>query len=58
MPEETKTCPRCGSRLIVRIANTDHCNQCSCDFNLDRSPIATRAHDARRDAIGFPKRTT
>lgn len=55
MPEEQKTCPRCGSTLVVRIANADHCNQCSLDFNLDRDPVGTRAHAERSERTGWKR---
>jgi|HubBroStandDraft_6_1064221.scaffolds.fasta_scaffold85783_2 hypothetical protein len=48
MSEEKSICPKCGSALIVRLANVDHCNQCAHDFNLDRNPIATHAQTEKR----------
>jgi len=49
MPEETKVvCPRCGSTLIVRLGNADHCNQCALDFNLEKNPVAARAQTEKR----------
>lgn len=53
MNEKTK-CPKCGSDLTISVANQRHCNACGADFNVDRNPIATRAHKARKDAVGWP----
>jgi len=48
MPETKPVCPKCGSDLIVMIANASHCQQCGADFGLDRHPIATAAAERRR----------
>jgi ribosomal protein S27AE len=41
---ETKTtCPRCGSDLVIAIANQQHCNQCSLDFDFVKDPIGRKA---------------
>jgi hypothetical protein len=47
MPEEKPVCPKCGSGLIVPLANEKHCNQCGHSFDLVRDPIAQRAARAR-----------
>jgi hypothetical protein len=48
MTEETKSvCPKCGSTLIVPLANEKRCNQCGHSFDLVRDPIARAAHAAR-----------
>ncbi len=40
MTTTSKTFPRCGSTLVVEIANQRQCNSCSLDFDLVRSPVA------------------
>ena len=47
--EEKLKCPRCGSELIVLLANEKHCNQCGHSFDLVKDPIA-RAAQAARDS--------
>jgi ribosomal protein L37AE/L43A len=40
MPEETKpVCPKCGSNLVIQIANGKHCNQCGLDFDIEKSHV-------------------
>jgi transposase-like protein len=48
MSEEKAVCPRCGSDLVVKLANQSHCNNCAEDFQIDRFPIASAA--AKRQA--------
>jgi tRNA(Ile2) C34 agmatinyltransferase TiaS len=58
MSEETKPiCPKCGSELIGEISNFKKCLQCGHQFALVKDPISARAHKARADAVGWPKRT-
>lgn len=42
MPEETKVkvCPKCGSALVISIANQRHCNACGADFDAVKHPVA------------------
>jgi tRNA(Ile2) C34 agmatinyltransferase TiaS len=49
MAEEKPVCPKCGSELIVPLANERHCNQCGHSFGLVRDPIA-RAAQASKEA--------
>jgi hypothetical protein len=51
--QDKKSCPKCSSTLIVKLANQLHCNSCGCDFAVEKHPIARRAHEARRDAAGL-----
>lgn len=40
MSEEKKpACPRCESGLVVRIANSQHCNSCGADFAVELRPV-------------------
>jgi len=61
MPDEKteKHCPRCGSDLVISVANQRHCNSCGHDYAYDRNPIATQAANrkARRSReCGWPMR--
>jgi ribosomal protein L37AE/L43A len=42
---ELKTCPDCGSSLLIRIGDGAHCNACSADFIDSRATVngATKA---------------
>jgi hypothetical protein len=51
MTTEEKTCPKCGSELVITLANQKHCNACSEEFQIDRHPVATAA--ARRKSQAF-----
>jgi len=47
---EDMICPECSSALIVRLGNSNHCNECGLDFALDKNPISTRAADRKAQA--------
>ena len=53
MNEEPRpVCPKCASnQLVVRIANSDHCNGCGISFNQVRDVIGEGAR--QRKATGF-----
>jgi DNA-directed RNA polymerase subunit M/transcription elongation factor TFIIS len=48
MPEEKPTCPKCGSGLVVSVANQKHCNSCGAEFDLVKNPVAARAQTEKR----------
>jgi ribosomal protein S27AE len=54
MSEKTE-CPKCGSGLVVEIANQKHCNACGADFAVDRDPVGRRAR-GETEKRGYPKR--
>jgi len=53
MREEKQTCPKCGSELVIPIANQLHCNSCGNDFAVEKDPIGRRAQTEKR---GYPVR--
>jgi hypothetical protein len=58
MNEETPMkCPECHSSLITEICNMKKCLQCGHQFDLDRNPIATRAHNTEKRWPPNPART-
>ena len=54
MPEETISCPECGSTCCAELANVKICNQCKYQWALVRDPIGEQARKARADAVGWP----
>ena len=49
--EEKRVCPKCGSPLIIEVANQKHCNACGHDFDVVKNAVP-RTTGSR----GFPQR--
>ncbi len=57
MAEEKPVCPKCGSAMTFAVGQQRHCNACGAEFDFDRHPIATKAHERKNAAwIGGWKR--
>jgi DNA-directed RNA polymerase subunit M/transcription elongation factor TFIIS len=51
MSEEKPICPKCGSAMTCAVGQQRHCNACGAEFDFDKNPIATAAHQRKSQGI-------